>query len=211
MEHDIIIVGAGPAGLSFARAVADTGLRVCLLERQAASVLANPPLDGRDIALTHDSMRLMRDLGMWQHIPVGEISPIKSARVISGESAYFLGFDTEGTGKDALGVLVPNNEIRRAAWKSLEGFDNVVVRDKVEVKKVAVADDRATVTLADGEKLSAPLLIAAYSRFSATRAQMSIPVGMKDFGRTAIVCRMTHAKAHDEVAHECFLDRKSVV
>jgi len=40
MTYDIIIVGAGPAGLSFARSLASTGLRIALIEKQTEEQLA---------------------------------------------------------------------------------------------------------------------------------------------------------------------------
>ena len=55
MKQDIIIIGAGPAGLSFAREMAETGLKITLLEKQSEDILADPPYDGREIALTHFS------------------------------------------------------------------------------------------------------------------------------------------------------------
>ena len=68
-HHDIVIIGAGPAGLAFARALAETGLNMVLVERQPLDVLQDPPNDGRDIALTHTSETLMQELGLWAHIP----------------------------------------------------------------------------------------------------------------------------------------------
>ena len=62
-QYDIIIIGAGPAGLSFARSLSDTGLQIILLERQTESILVNPPEDGRDIALTHSSEKNNAGLG----------------------------------------------------------------------------------------------------------------------------------------------------
>ena len=205
-NYDVLIIGAGPAGLSFARALADTGLRLCLIEKQPLSTLEEPPLDGRDIALTHDSMRLMTELDMLRHIPKREISPIREAQVFSGTSSYFLGFDTEGTGKEALGYLVPNNAIRKAAYLAVKKFKNVIIKDKTEVKKVSTDDMRGTVLVSTGETLTAPLVVAADSRFSGARKQMGIPAALTDFGRVAIVCRMAHEKSHNEIAKECFFD-----
>ena len=54
------------------------------------------------------------------------------------------------------------------------------------------------------QRLTAPVLVAADSRFSATRRQLGIGAQMSDFGRTVIVCRMRHALPHGNVAHECF-------
>ena len=55
MQHtcDIIVIGAGPAGLSFAAAAAPSGLNILLIEQSSQETLANPPYDGREIALTH--------------------------------------------------------------------------------------------------------------------------------------------------------------
>ena len=62
MNYDIIIVGAGPAGLSFARSLANTGLKIVLIEKQSEQQLAAPEFDGRDIALTHLSVRILKEL-----------------------------------------------------------------------------------------------------------------------------------------------------
>ena len=40
MDYDIIIVGGGPAGLSFARAMAGTGLSIAIVEQQELEALA---------------------------------------------------------------------------------------------------------------------------------------------------------------------------
>lgn len=52
-HSDILIVGAGPAGLSFAAEMAGSGLSVTLIEKSPLDILQNPPYDGREIALTH--------------------------------------------------------------------------------------------------------------------------------------------------------------
>ena len=50
MQYDVIVIGSGPAGLAFARSLADTPLQVALLDQQPLDALAAPPVDGRDIA-----------------------------------------------------------------------------------------------------------------------------------------------------------------
>jgi ubiquinone biosynthesis UbiH/UbiF/VisC/COQ6 family hydroxylase len=205
-NYDVIIIGAGPAGLGFARALADTKLNICLVEKQSLETLAEPPLDGRDIALTHDSMRLMEQFDMLRHVPKREISPIREARVFSGASSYFLGFDTSGTGKDALGYLVPNNAIRKGAYLSIKKFRNITIKDRTEVNSVATDGIQGTVHLSSNEVLTAPLVVAADSRFSGARKQMGIAASQHDFGRVAIVCRMAHSLPHHAIAHECFFD-----
>ena len=57
MQTDIVVVGAGPAGLSLVRALSGSGLSVALVERNDYSSIAQPAYDGREIALTHARKR----------------------------------------------------------------------------------------------------------------------------------------------------------
>ena len=62
-DSDVLIVGAGPAGLSLAISLAQAGLRATVVEQQSAASLAHPAPDGREIALTHPSADTLRRLG----------------------------------------------------------------------------------------------------------------------------------------------------
>ena len=49
MHHDVIIIGAGPAGLCLAKALCDLDRKVARGERQARAAIAAPAVDGRAI------------------------------------------------------------------------------------------------------------------------------------------------------------------
>jgi len=204
MNYDIIIIGAGPAGLSFARSLADTQLNIAIIERTSEKSLAEPAYDGREIALTHLSHRLMNDLGMWKLIDTDRISLIKSAKVLNGRSPYSLNFDHSETDKENLGFMISNSDIRKAAYDSLDRFENITLLSETEVVKVNSNASFAKVELADETILKAPLVVAADSRFSTTRRMMGIATSMLDFGRTCIVCTMQAQEPHQYSAHECF-------
>lgn len=204
MNYDVIIVGAGPAGLSFARSLANTGLQIALIEKQTEQQLAAPEFDGRDIALTHLSVKILKELGIWARFQADERPPIKEARVLDGTSPYCLSIDGKKDSIDALGFIVSNHVIRRALFDEVQTFDNLEILTDLAVMFVATNDSEATVVLSDGQTMQARLVVAADSRFSETRRMLGISASMHDFGRVCVVSRMQHEKPHDGIAFECF-------
>ena len=208
LHSDILVVGAGPAGLSFAAELAGSGLKVTLIEKSPLEVLQNPPYDGREIALTHLSREIMQRLGMWDLIPKDEIYPLRDAKVLNGQSDYQLHFpqptQARGEPADCLGYLISNHNIRKAAYEVVSKLENVTILTGIGVKEVKTSEDEAQVILENGEVLSGHLLLAADSRFSQTRRQLGISSDMHDYSRTMFVCRMKHTLSNQHTAYECF-------
>lgn len=204
MKYDIIIVGAGPAGLSFARSLANTELRIALIEKQPEEQIANPEFDGRDIALTHLSVRILKELGIWARFEPADRPPIRKARVLDGNSPYCMDFDGERDSIEALGYIVSNHVIRKALFDEVQTVDNIDIHADLTVTSVATNDSKASIVLSDGTMMESKLVVAADSRFSETRRMLGIPASMHDFGRVCIVCRMDHENDHDGIAFECF-------
>jgi ubiquinone biosynthesis UbiH/UbiF/VisC/COQ6 family hydroxylase len=206
-DTDVLIVGAGPAGLALACSLADAGIRTTVLEQAPLRSLIDPPEDGRDIALTHRARRVLTSLGLWAHLPADEIAPLRQAHVTSGVSPLVLPFDAQSQGHEALGWLVPNHRIRAACYAgALARPEWITLQGDAQVTGLQHHGAQASVQLADGRSLSAQLVVAADSRFSGVRKMAGIGARMLDFGRTAIVCRMQHERDHEGVAHECFLN-----
>jgi ubiquinone biosynthesis UbiH/UbiF/VisC/COQ6 family hydroxylase len=204
MRHDVIIIGAGPAGLCLAKALCRQSLKVALIERQPETAIAEPAFDGREIALTHASIRLLRDLGAWEHIPQDDIAPLRAARVMDGESPHWMTVEGELVGKAQLGSLVPNHRIREAAWRAIQDLPTLDWLPGTRVESVRTTPAEAEVVLQDGRRLQASLLIAADSRFSETRRALGIGASQYDFGKSMLVCRMRHELPHHGIAWEWF-------
>lgn len=204
MKKNIVIIGAGPAGLSFANSLAGSDHQILVVERLSAAELAKPEYDGRDIALTHFSQKLMQEMGVWSLLPATEIFPIKEAKVLDGNSPYTLQFDSENIAENFLGFNVSNHLIRKAAYEKASTLANVEILTDTSVTAVKVNSTSATVTLSSGKMVETSLVVAADSRFSETRRKMGISADLHDFGRVCIVCRMQHQREHHGVAYECF-------
>lgn len=203
-DPSVLVIGAGPAGLCLARALSLRGLRVDVLEQQPREAVVAPAPDGREIALTHASIRILRELGAWQRLPDGAASPLVRARVADGDAGRGFEVDAGPFGRAALGSLVANSDLRAAAWTTVEGDPRVRVHFGTRVASVSTGAGSASVALEDGRRLEAPLLVAADSRFSSTRRAMGIPVAMHDFGKTMLVSRVRLERPHGGVAWEWF-------
>lgn len=204
LNFDIVIVGAGPAGLCFAQAVAGCGLRIAILERQPESMLADPAFDGREIALTHHSAHIMQALGLWQRIDNKAISLLRDAQVLNGPSLYAMQIEHDANKTASLGYLVANHLIRKAAYEAVKASPDITLLTASDITAISTDNDGAYISLANGTKVQAQLLVAADSRFSETRRAMGIPATMHDFGKTMMVCVMEHSTPHHHVAWEWF-------
>jgi len=204
MDYDIVIIGGGPVGLSFACSMIKSKLKVLLVEKAPLSAIANPKADGREIALTHQSRKVLNELGVWSLIDQDEVSPLKEAKVFDGDSPSLLSFNTDKSAIDALGYLVPNQLIRKALFERASQADNIDIVNEFSVEGVSTSASSAKIELSDGRTIISKLVVAADSRFSAIRRKMGIPSLMRDFSKVMITTRMSHEKPHNHVALECF-------
>ena len=80
MQHDLVIVGAGPVGATLALAVADAGLRTVALDaRDEGGTLRGD----RSLALSHGARLVFERLGVWGSLAAtpGAVTPITTIDV----------------------------------------------------------------------------------------------------------------------------------
>ena len=203
-NYDVIIVGAGPAGLSFACSLIDLNLKVLIVEKSTHPSIANPKPDGRETALTHNSLKILQKLGVWDLIDQSKVSPLKEAKVFDGDSDSLLNFAANKSSIDALGYLIPNHLIRNALYTKASKSENLTIINKLSVESVNTNLSSGKVSLSDGQIFESKLIVAADSRFSEIRRKMGIESIMKDFSKVMIITRVSHEKDHNQIALECF-------
>lgn len=202
---DVAIIGAGPVGLAFASTLSDRGISSILLERAPEAALAAPAPDGREIALTHRAIAILRELGAWDLIPAEAISPIRAARVLDGTSPFALRFDPDAPVEDGpLGMLVGNSEIRRALYGAAMRRGGLRLLAGRTATCIVREAGGVVVHATGGEPVRARLAVAADTRFSPMRAAQGISTLRDDYGTSMLVCRMQHERPHDHVASELF-------
>lgn len=208
-EYDVLIVGGGPVGLCFAKSLSTLGLSVAIIDKQPRAALENPAIDGRDIALTHLSIHILKQLGIWQAIPVEAISTIREARVFNGTSSNFMGLGSHK--HDQLAFIVSNHLIRAAAYGVVKNDSTIHFIEAETPQQIEVDAAHSDVVLSNGKRVRVKLVVAADSRFSEMRKKMGIATAMHDFGKVMVVCQMRHDLPHHGIAQECFLYQKTTI
>lgn len=215
-RYDIVIAGAGLTGAAFALAAAQAGLRVVMVDPQPFDAQLAPTFDGRSTAIAFSTFRMLDALGLGEalrphacrmdHILVTDgRRPGAASRAAS---PAFLRFDAEEidgrTGGEPLGYMVENRRIRAALAEAVTRA-GIEVRAPASVAAVEVDPGKATVVLADGSRLVAPLVVGAEGRGSTVRRAAGIDTVGWGYGQSGVVATVKLGRDHGDVAHEYFL------
>lgn len=214
-DRDAVIVGGGLAGGLAAIALAHAGLDVAVIDAEAPRRMRDLAFDGRTTALAYASARLFRRLDLWPQI-APDAEPILDIVVSDGHergrfsegarSPFLLHFDSRELGSgEPLGWIVENRVLRDAIFDAIDRTPSIRLIAPALVTGVAYEPGAARVALADGETLSAPLVVAADGRNSALRRQAGIRVSAWTYDQTGIVATVAHERPHKGIAHEFFL------
>jgi 2-octaprenyl-6-methoxyphenol hydroxylase len=211
MDHDsdILIVGGGLNGPALALAAAQAGLSSTVIDALPEPIRADAGFDGRAYALALASVRLLRNLGIWERVaesaqPMLEIK-VSDGRAGEGPSPFFLHFDHAEIEEGPMGHMLEDRFLRRALLEAMAGEPLIaqVSNDTVTAQQVGATG--ASVTLASGKALSGRLLIGADGRSSGTAARAGIRRTGWGYGQTALVAAIEHDLPHHGIAHQFFM------
>jgi len=215
-RYDIIIAGAGLTGAAFALAAAQAGLTVVMVDPQPFDAQLAPTFDGRSTAVAFATFRMLDALGLGEslrphacrmdHILVTDGR--RPGAASKSASPAFLRFDAEEiggrTGGEPLGYMVENRRIRVALAEAVTRA-GIEVRAPASVATVRTDVGKATVVLADGTELVAPLVVGAEGRGSTVRRAAGIETVGWGYGQSGVVATVRLGRDHGNVAHEYFL------
>ncbi|MEQ9449373.1 MAG: UbiH/UbiF/VisC/COQ6 family ubiquinone biosynthesis hydroxylase [Rhodospirillaceae bacterium] len=204
-DADVAVVGAGLVGGALACALARNGVRTVVLDRTAPSAMAAPAFDGRASAIALSGQRLLHAIGVWSHLE-NQAGPIREIRVSDGKSFFFLHFDHADVGDTPLGFMVENRHLRAAIATEMKRLgDKLSVVTPASVETMSSATDSTELTLTNGRRITAELVVSAEGRTAALRQQAGIGVTGWTYPQAGIVTTITHDRPHHGIAHEHFL------
>lgn len=207
LETDILISGGGVAGLTAAAAFGAEGFGVICVD--PAPPVTSETMQGADMRTTaflQPSVGVLRAAGLWDRL-APHAAPLQIMRIIDAGGAEPVArmtrdFNAADISDQPFGWNLQNWLLRREMVARLADLPNVSFRPGTATQGVLARDRAAEVTLTDGSRVSARLLIAADGRNSPVREALSIAVHTAHYGQKALAFAVTHPIPHDNVSTE---------
>ncbi len=205
--YDVIIVGAGPVGASLALALAPSGCRVAVIEKQCFQDILDSKQDLRALALSEGTLRFLSFLNIEPKFQ-GYSEDILDIEIMNGDagaSLNFSSFDPGSQKNNRMGAIVEGHRLRHACIESLQELETVDLYDQVEIAELTnPSNGKAALTLSSGDLLSANLIVAADGHLSHVRGLTGIEPIVHDYNQQALITVVKHEKPHKGVAYEKF-------
>lgn len=166
---DVIIVGAGIAGASFAAMLKDSGISCALVEAEPSSkdkdarsqTNSHRNIDPRALALTHASKNILQSIGAWDEIPLDRIGLFRKMHVWDENGLGEVNFNSADISESVMGYIVEQKIVECALESVLNKTERVSWFHPAKAKLLGNEKDKICLGLDDGRQLSAQLLVAA--------------------------------------------------
>jgi 2-octaprenyl-6-methoxyphenol hydroxylase len=203
IRTEIAVVGGGLSGLSLAIACAAAGIETAVIDREDPAKFRDAAYDGRTTAIAFGSQQVLKGIGVWDALSV-HAQPIREIRVADGDSPLFLHYDRAEIAAEALGYIVENRLLRSALQDRAEALPRLTLHAPRAVERVEFDTAQARLSLSDGRRVAASLVVGADGRNSPMREAAGIKTWRKSYRQIAIVCVVRHEKPHNGIAVEHF-------
>lgn len=208
--RDVAVVGAGPAGLAAALALAHVGADVALIGPAPVKPAAGAG-DTRTAALLTSSVDLLRALGVWDAV-APYAAPLKTVRIVDASQSLLrapeIAFEAAELDLDAFGFNVPNTALVEALYaRARDALDATVT---ASATRIVFDEDRARIMCSDGTELGARLVAAADGRRSVCREAAGIGTRAWAYEQSAIATSFSHTEPHDGISTELHREGGSV-
>lgn len=212
---DIVVVGAGMVGAALATGLGKNGFNVALVDR-APPPGFNPDStpDIRVSALSVGSERYLQDLGAWDYIHGMRATPYKRLAVwdetrhplqdLVPQNLTRVQFDATELGTHHLGHIVENSATQQALWQTAEACPKVTLFHGQGVASLAQSDEAATVTLDDGQELTAALVVGSDGAQSRIRDLAGIGTTRSQYGQQAMVVSVRYQGPAEDITWQGF-------
>lgn len=206
-QIDVLISGGGVAGLIAAAAFGAEGFStLCVDPAPPVTDEGAAGADLRSTAFLAPSVDLLDRIGLWDRLSPFA-TPLQVMRIVDAggarpEARLTRDFDAAEIGDRPFGWNLPNWLLRREISQRLGELQAVRFQPGIATTEVVARSEGAIVSLSDGRRLRAKLLIGADGRDSPVRRAVGIGARTFRYGQKALAFAVTHGVPHQKVSTE---------
>ncbi|MFQ6550066.1 FAD-dependent monooxygenase [Aestuariibius sp. 2305UL40-4] len=198
---DILISGGGIAGLTAAIAFGNEGFSVlCVDPAPPVTEADTDGADTRTTAFLQPARALLEEVGLWPRLDPHAM-PLQIMR-IADEGGASRDFDAADISDRPFAWNLTNWLIRREALARIDEMPNVTLRTGFATTHILTREAEARITLSDGARIAARLLIAADGKGSPVRGMLGIGTRQVRYPQKALSFAVTHPVPHNNVSTE---------
>jgi 2-octaprenylphenol hydroxylase len=203
-EFDVVVIGGGLVGTAAALALAKTGLRVALVEASPVPGLPqDASWDSRIYAISPGNVRFLDSLGAWGRQDLTRVAPIEAMH-IRGDDDGQLEFSADEASVPALGYIAESRSMQNALWMQVQESPEITQCTAAQCRQLDFEPDHAILTLADGGKLKARLVVGADGGNSWSRLQAGIGTNTYDYDQMGVVANFETTFPPRNIARQWF-------
>ena len=192
-RSDILVAGAGAAGLTLGIALAEAGFRVTIAGR------LDLRRNGRTVALFEASLRLYRALGLWERL-APQAAPLAAIRIVDATESQFrpppADFNAAEIGLPAFGQNIENADLVAVLAGVVREKENICLVESLLADYRFNAESVAA-HLDDGSRLEAALIVGADGRGSPLRAALGVDTREWTYPQSALTTVLAHELPHN--------------
>lgn len=201
MKFDVLIVGAGLAGAALAAALRGSTLKVGIVETRPP---ARPDgWDARIYAISPTNVDFLSAIGIWQHLDPARMAPVYDME-IHGDAGGRLDFSAYDSGLRELAWILESSLMQLELWETVKRQHNVTLICPASPAALAIDDSAARLTLTDGRRIEAKLVVAADGRDSWVRQAAGIGARNTPYDEKGVVANFRCEKPHRNAALQWF-------
>lgn len=203
IDYDLVIVGGGLVGLTFACALRQSGLQVALLEARPESAAVER---GQAYHVNLQSSRIFRGIGAWQSMQA-EVNPIAQIRLSDADYPKVVQFLPADLGTPVLGYVAEHRVLLQGLQHLVSQSQNVTCFCPAELLQADYQPDQVILQVnVAGQKqtLRTRLLVAADGARSPIRQRANISTYGWQYRQACVVAFIQPEKPHQNIAYERF-------
>ena len=201
-RFEVVIAGGGLAGTALAIALGQAGRKVALIEASPRRADSRPSFDDRTLVVNAASLNILTNLGILDTRL--NICPIRQIDITRAGAPGHLNLRASAYGCERFGAVIVARELGAAMLDTLGHTDRIQEFCPARLTSFKATDKQVDISLENGDRLTADLLVGADGTGSQVRELAGIDCYRHDYGQSAMIFNVLTERRWPDTAFERF-------